>query len=160
MDDDCDDVPIVNDYYTPVGLNEVKKEFPAVKVEDLDKHGPLPYPEDLNEFFGRPQAQLFLLQVNVVCASGSYEMELSSFNSRFLSSLYQLPDSLPGEGPDEEPADSADLERSSSPDPVRILFLCNFDETKIFNFYSSSNFPVVSILYREAAERRSHRKNS
>lgn len=32
----------------------------------------------------------------------------------------QLPDSLPGEGPDEEPADSADLERSSSPDPVRV----------------------------------------
>lgn len=62
-DDDCDDVPIISDYYTPVGLNEIKKEFPTVKVEDNSKHGPLTYPEDLNEFFGRPQPQLFMLQV-------------------------------------------------------------------------------------------------
>lgn len=63
FDDDCDDVPIISDYYTPVGLNEVKKEFSEVKIEDSNKHAPLPYPEDLNEFFGRPQPQLFVLQV-------------------------------------------------------------------------------------------------
>lgn len=63
LDDDCDDVPIISDYYTPVGLNEIKKEFPAIKVENDDKHSPLEYPENLNEFFSRPQPQLFILQV-------------------------------------------------------------------------------------------------
>lgn len=63
FDDDCDDIPIISDYDTPVGLNEVKKEFSAVKIEGGNKHAPLPYPEDLNEFFGRPQPQLFVLQV-------------------------------------------------------------------------------------------------
>lgn len=63
LDDDCDDVPKLSDYNTPVGLNEIKKELPTVKVEDNEKHAPLAYPEDLNEFFGRPQPQLFILQV-------------------------------------------------------------------------------------------------
>lgn len=113
LDDDCDDVPIISDYDTPVGLNEIKKEYPKLKIEDDDKHSPLEYPEDLNEFFGRPQQQLFLLQV----------MHLVIFNNKVSGSksifvYLQLPDSLPGEGPDEEPADSAESERSKSPDPV------------------------------------------
>lgn len=90
FDEDCDDVTMVSDYYTPVALDELKKDLPTVKVENDNKHSALSYPEDLSEFFGRQQPQLFILQ---------------------------LPDSLPGEGPDEEPADSADQERSSSPDP-------------------------------------------
>lgn len=63
LDDDCD-VPIISDYYTPVAVTEIKKEneIPTLKVED-DKHSPLPYPEDLNEFFGRTKPQLFMLQV-------------------------------------------------------------------------------------------------
>lgn len=65
FDDDCGDVPIISDYYTPVALTEIKKEennIPTVKLED-DKHSPLAYPEDLNEFFGRTHPQLFVLQV-------------------------------------------------------------------------------------------------
>jgi hypothetical protein len=66
LDDDCD-VPIISDYYTPVAVTEIKKEneIPTIKVED-DKHSPLPYPEDLNEFFGRTQPQLFILQVTSI----------------------------------------------------------------------------------------------
>lgn len=64
FDEDCDDVPmLINDYCTPVSLDEIKKELPTVKVESDNKHSALAYPEDLNEFFGRPQPQLFILQV-------------------------------------------------------------------------------------------------
>lgn len=111
-DDDCDDVPIISDFYTPVGLNEIKKEFPTVKIEGDSKHSPLAYPEDLNEFYGRPQPQLFILQVMLYSFHSAMWIECKVLH-------LQLPDSLPGEGPDEEPADSADLERSSSPDPVK-----------------------------------------
>ena len=66
FDEDGDNVPMVSDYYTPVSLDEIKKELPTVKVENDSKHSALPYPDDLNEFFGRPQPQLFILQVNFV----------------------------------------------------------------------------------------------
>lgn len=49
------------------------------------------YPDSLDEFFREPQPQIFLLQ---------------------------LPDSLPGRGPEVEPAESAEFERSATPDPT------------------------------------------
>lgn len=63
FDEDCDDVPMLSDYCTPVALDEIKKELPTVKAENDNKHSALAYPEDLGEFFGRTQPQLFILQV-------------------------------------------------------------------------------------------------
>lgn len=83
LDDDSDDVAITTDCYTPVGLNEAKREFPAVKIESDDKHSPLAYPEDLNEFFGRPQQQLFILQVifSIFCSIESGKVKRSPIDS-------------------------------------------------------------------------------
>lgn len=87
--------------FRPIALHQVESEtMRAPSDESASSSAAASYPQSLEEFFSRQQQQLFLLQ---------------------------LPDSLPGHGPDEEPAESAAAENAASlnADPVRLnLLVC------------------------------------
>lgn len=69
------------------------------------------YPQTLDEYFQRTNAQMFMLQVRPTKYTNVISSNLKWF-------LLQLPDSLPGHAPIQEPAESAEFERPESPDPA------------------------------------------
>lgn len=96
--------------------NEVKIENDLdnlnIKTDDESTSAQsLPYPSSIDELFSRTTPQMFLLQVNV-------PMNLKQMaNSTLIVFYFQLPDTLPGHGPVEEPAESSEHERPDQPNP-------------------------------------------
>lgn len=81
------------------------------------------YPQSLDDFFSRKHPQLILLQVSDFALSA----EAKQLNKYMNVVQLQLPDSLPGHGPDREPADSASVEQNSfEEDPVSRCTFCTF----------------------------------
>lgn len=112
---------LANDAFRPIELqqitsyglvkNEIKNEQTDLPPPPSDGAASAEYPQSLKDFFTRTGPQLFLLQ---------------------------LPDSLPGHGPDMEPGESAAAEQNNkSDDPVSCDFIFVLSFFFIFFFFFS-----------------------
>lgn len=118
---------LANDSFRPIELHQQSSNYAIkneIKIERTDPSASasvaaVEYPHSLEDFFNRTEPQLFLLQ---------------------------LPDSLPGHGPDMEPGESAAAEQNNkSDDPVSwpdffsfIISLYNY-----IKWFSHFSLPVI-----------------